>query len=259
MKPALVFLAIVLSIPWLLLLVMRPTAAAGEQWTVLAWLLPTVWSPTLIALLVTRFTEGAGSVTREIRARFKYRRGAWRWLLVAALVPPLAMAVAVATARAAGDMASFIPTGAIPVMIVLQLLTGATGEELGWRGFLLPRLGERFGDIRAAWLMAFFWSVWHLPAFFFPGMPHQMMPAAANLLFTMFFGVFLAWVFRRTAGFVLAPMLAHLALNVSSGIGGAQFTSGVLWWMLVAIFGAIAILGSIASRQSATKPEVDYA
>ena len=45
----------------------------------------------------------------------------------------------------------------------MQVITGAVGEELGWRGFLLPRLGERMGAAAAAWVMGILWRLWHVP------------------------------------------------------------------------------------------------
>jgi len=244
------FLIAVFGVTWTLLLALRSVAAQGELWTFLAWILPTVWSPTIIALVLTRSMEGAGAVRKEIRTRLSYRRGSGRWLLLAVIAPPVATAIAVFTARAAGDGSAFIRPAAIPAMVVVQLVTGAVGEELGWRGFLLPRLGRRFGEMTAAWVMAILWSLWHLAAFFVSGMPHQIMPPLSTLLFVALFGVFLAFVFNRAGESALATILAHLSMNIASGFGGVQLSSIVFWRTLVAIFGALAFLIALASRRA---------
>ena len=247
MTQIVLFLIAVFGVTWTLLLALRSVAAQGELWTFLAWILPTVWSPTIIALVLTRSMGGAGAVRKEIRARLSYQRGSARWLLLAVIAPPLATAIAVFTARAAGDGSAFIRSAAIPGMFVVQLVTGAVGEELGWRGFLLPRLGKRFGEMTAAWVMAILWSLWHVAAFFVPGMPHQIMPLS-TLLFVALFGVFLAFVFNRAGESALATILAHLSMNIASGFGGVQLSSIVFWRTLVAIFGALALLIALASR-----------
>ena len=236
------FLVPVFGVPWTLLLVLRSAGAKGELWTVLAWILPTVWSPTIIALVLTRWMGGPGAVRKEIRARLSYRRGSGRWFPLAGIAPPLATAIAVFAARAAGEGSPFIPSAAIPAMFVIQLVTGAVGEELGWRGFLLPRLGKRFGELPAAWVMAILWSLWHVAAFLVPGMPHQIMPPLSTLLFVALFGVFLAVVFDRAGESVLATILAHLSLNVASGLGGVQLSSTMFWRTLLVIFGALVFL-----------------
>jgi uncharacterized protein len=243
------FLVSVFGVTWTLLLVLRSVAAQGEPGTLVAWILPTVWSPTIIALVLTRSMGGPGAVRKEMRERLTYRRGSGRWLLLAGIAPPLATAIAVFTARAAGDEGPFIPSAAIPAMFLVQMLTGAVGEELGWRGFLLPRLGKRFGEMPAAWMMAILWSLWHVAAFFVPGMPHQIMPPVSTLLFVVLFGVFLAFVFNRAGESVLATILAHLSLNIASGVGGVQLSSIVFWHTLVAIFGALAFLIVVTSRR----------
>jgi membrane protease YdiL (CAAX protease family) len=43
------------------------------------------------------------------------------------------------------------------------------GEELGWRGFALPRLAERFGAARASLVLGVIWAFWHLPQFYIQG------------------------------------------------------------------------------------------
>jgi membrane protease YdiL (CAAX protease family) len=241
------FLVTVFGVAWTLCLLLRSVAPEGGLW-VLTWLLPTVWSPTIIALVLIRSVEGAGGVSKEIRARLSYRPGSGRWLLLAGIVPAFAMAIAMLAARAAGDGGPFIPSGAVPVMVLVQLLTGAVGEELGWRGFLLPRLGKPLGEMTAAWVMAILWSLWHVAGFFVPGMPHQIMPPISTLLFIALFGFFLAFVFNRAGESVVATIVAHLSLNIATGIGGVQLSSIVFWRTLVVLFGTLALLIIIASR-----------
>jgi len=128
------------------------------------------------------------------------------------------------------------------MMVIFQFLTGAVGEELGWRGFLLPRLGKHLGAMKAAWLMAVLWSLWHVAAFYFPGTPqHQLIPPLPFLIFAAFFGYFLAFIFNRTGGSILATIVAHLSLNLSLGAGGGQLSSPIFWWVLVGIYAAVAL------------------
>ena len=47
---------------------------------------------------------------------------------------------------------------------VLSSVTWALGEELGWRGFLLPHLVERIGFTGACLVSGLIWAVWHYPS-----------------------------------------------------------------------------------------------
>lgn len=207
----------------------------------LAWLLPTVWSPTVAAMLLAWSSEGAAGVKRELQ-HLRYERGAGRWVVAAAVLPAFAVIVAVFIARAAGDVAPVAPSAALPMMIAFQLATGAVGEELGWRGFLIPRLRQRLGHVAAWWSMAILWSLWHVAGMFFPGTPLQVAPAGLFLLNAALFGVFLGFLFDRSGDSVLATMLAHLSLNMALGVGGVRISSLVFWWAIVALCGVLAIV-----------------
>jgi len=194
MKQVALFVITLFGVTWTLSFLWPPPAQPENLWVFLPHLLPSVWAPTIIALIVTAMMEGTASVRKELRARLSYRRGAARWLILAGIVPIIATAAAVFTTRAAGDSAPFISRADMLPMIGLQVVTGAVGEELGWRGFLLPRLAKRLGEIKSGWVMAILWSLWNLPAFFTPGLPHRTMPIMSTLLTIGFFGVFLAFV-----------------------------------------------------------------
>lgn len=132
--------------------------------------------------------------------------------------------------------------------IILQVMTGAVGEELGWRGFLLPRLGQFAGMTAASWIMGVLWSLWHVPAFFDPTLPHYFMPMLVVLPFIVFFGVFMGFMFNLAGGSVLATIAAHLSLNIMTALGGASLASPVFWGVLASVFGVIAIFTTLRSR-----------
>ena len=98
MGQVLLFLAAVNLVPWALYFLLREPAAEGEVWALFAWLLPTVWSPTIVALLLTRWADGPTGV-REALGRLRYPRDGVRWLAMAAAVPATATATAVFVAR----------------------------------------------------------------------------------------------------------------------------------------------------------------
>jgi uncharacterized protein len=241
------FLAAVNAVPWTLYFLLREPAAEGKAWALFAWLLPTVWSPTIVALLLTRWADGPTSV-REALGRLRCRRDGVRWLAIAAAVPAMATATAVSVARGAGEGAPFIPLVAVPFVVAMQCLTGAVGEELGWRGFLLPRLRMRYGRLSAVWAGATLWSLWHVSSFFFPGMPQQSVPPLLFLLPVAFTGVFLGVVFMDAGDSVLATMAGHLSVNITMALRGADASSLVFWWTLCAVYGGVALAGTVRLR-----------
>lgn len=95
---------------------------------------------------------------------------------------------------------------------------GGLGEELGWRGFMLPVLQDRWGPIRASLVVGLAWGVWHYPAFFSD--PEKMSdPAAIGIqmaLFTVYCVVLsfvYTYLFNGTGGSVLLCVIMHATMN----------------------------------------------
>jgi membrane protease YdiL (CAAX protease family) len=238
--PISAFLIVVNAITWLACLLLRAEFAAGHLWALFTFLFVTVWSPTAIALVLSFRLKDVSGIRTLLGLVFRRPAGKKSWYLIAVLVPVASVVAATLIARYLHSGAPFIPLSGLPLTLALQVFTGAMGEELGWRGFFLSRLGNKFSPRIAAVLMGVAWALWHLPAFFFPGMPQQHMPPAAFLLMVAAFGVFLALLFNRTRGSLVSTMLAHFCLNMSLAVGGAVLGSDFIW-ALAAIFGAVAI------------------
>jgi hypothetical protein len=110
------------------------------------------------------------------------------------------------------------------------------------------------GVTASFWVMGVLWSLWHVPAFFDRTMPHYFMPMMTVLPFIVFFGVFLGFLFNRAGESVLATMTAHLSLNIMTGVGGAELTSGAFWWTLAGLFGVIAVAITVVTAKRLATP-----
>ncbi|TVQ02384.1 MAG: CPBP family intramembrane metalloprotease [Balneolaceae bacterium] len=106
------------------------------------------------------------------------------------------------------DPAEFIP------LLVLITITGAMGEELGWRGFALPRLQLKMNALSASVLLGIIWALWHLPLWF-AGMGFETIPYWAYLLIGVSFSVMVTAACNSSGGSLLIATLFHLFLNVA--------------------------------------------
>lgn len=242
MAGIILFIVGVYGSTWALQQTLRSAAEAGSAQAVYAFLFGTVWAPTIIAVLLTVLVGGRLNIA-DLRSRVLTVPRHAGWFAVAAVVPFATILLAVLAARMHGDVAASPPFSAWLLIVGMQVVTGATGEELGWRAYLIPRLSRRFGFTSAALLGGVLWSGWHVAGAFFPGTALQIAPIVPFLILIALFGVFLAFVFART-GHVLATILGHLSLNVTLALAGVPFASAVFWW--VAVIVTIVVLGVLA-------------
>jgi membrane protease YdiL (CAAX protease family) len=105
----------------------------------------------------------------------------------------------------------------LPIWIVLNLIL-VYGEELGWRGYLLPELTDRWGRIRAAAAVGVVWGLYHAAFLYNAGVVLEMAdPLLITIIqgsaaFTMSFAF--AYSYYLTDGSVLPAMIMHLIWNV---------------------------------------------
>jgi uncharacterized protein len=103
-------------------------------------------------------------------------------------------------------------TQLLPQVIVILLIS--IGEEFGWRGYLLPKLKERYSALLASLILGMTWGVWHFPASLIgTGVP-QMMPFVVFMVWVLMATLVMTWVYNNT-GSVLAAILMHSMANAT--------------------------------------------
>ena len=196
----------------------RPTAPATAILSGSLLLLGT-FAPALMALVVTARDEGRRGLGVLLRPVIRWRVS-WRWYLFAVgYLPALKLGVALIYRIMTGVWPRF---GTDPwYIIVLAIIISApvqAGEEIGWRGYALPRLASRFGFARASLLLGLIWACWHLPLFFLPGADKYGQSFPVWTLQVVALSVAITWLYAGTEGSLLLTMLMHSAVNQTVGI-----------------------------------------
>jgi membrane protease YdiL (CAAX protease family) len=101
---------------------------------------------------------------------------------------------------------------------ILVSTWGQAGEELGWRGYALPRLAAHLGLAGASIVLGGLWALWHLPLFFLPNTGSSGQSFPVYLLQVIALSVTMAWLYWKTEGSLLLVMLMHAAVNNTTGI-----------------------------------------
>ena len=174
-----------------------------------------VYAPTLSAVMVTALSGGTAGL-RRLFSRLSPWRAGIGWYVLVLIGYPAAGLLAGRVAGLAGapqgcgvNWLSLYPA-LVPALVVDP---GPLGEELGWRGFALPRMLRRWTPLTATIILGVVWGLWHLPAFFIPGLPQTRWAIPALLIGTVSVSVLDTWIFLRSRGGVLVPLLVHLMMN----------------------------------------------
>ena len=123
-------------------------------------------------------------------------------------------------------------------------LGSGCGEELGWRGFALPRLQNTHSAMTSTLRLALAWAGWHLPAFFYVpsyrAMGLQIIPAF--FLGILAGAIVLTWLYNASGGSVLAAALWHASFNFvtaspnAGGLVAAVTSTLVMVWAVVIVW-----------------------
>ncbi len=97
----------------------------------------------------------------------------------------------------------------VPFFLV-DVLTN--GEEIGWRGYVLPRLQARFSALVSSLILGVVWGLWHLPRFWVAGDTESFVWA---ILHNIAIAVLFTWVYSNTNGSLLMVTLLHAAINTA--------------------------------------------
>ena len=190
-------------------------------------LLRLILSPSIAGLLMVRITKGPRDLNNLIEKAFLWQTGV-AWYLVALLSAPLLFFITIFSIPGAIDVFQ-LPEPSLILkyggFLILNLFSAPLIEELGWRGFALPRLQERFGPLLGTLILGTLSALWHLPLWLSNPEYHG---AAADLIginlpffFLRYTGshlgtaIIYTWLYNRTNGSIFLPMLFHASINTT--------------------------------------------
>lgn len=170
-----------------------------------------LFGPAVAAMVATRLEGG--------RVRALFRAFAVRtsplWCAVALLAPGALLVVGMAARELISgvDAGPWLLPPTDPQRIVAVIVV-PFAEEIGWRGFALPRLSSRHGPLVASVVLGAIWAVWHVPMLVLAEVPLRAM--ATMVPFFVAGSVFFTWVYERSGGSLLVAVLAHAGAHLNN-------------------------------------------
>ena len=239
---------------WLPLVILqydRTPPALGLVLAILGSAMPSTMAIVLVARL-----HGGAEVRRLLRRLVMGRVGIFWYAAIIALTALMVVAVWVSTLFGApAPIVVATVAGTLSIFLFSIFPGSAVGEELGWRGFALPRLQGRRSALAASLIVGTAWGAYHFPLFLY-GAPNR--PLALFLPFAIscvILSIFYTWMYNGTRGSLLIVVLLHAATNLPLSIVYAPLTleGHVLpaYWTLNAML-ALAAVVLIARTGAAT-------
>ena len=137
----------------------------------------------------------------------------------------------------------------LPVAFAHNLLLGGSlGEEIGWRGLLLPALLKRNNPLMASLIFGVLWGLWHLPVDLYNGFVLEGVGAVlVRIIYALPIAILFTWFYLHSRGSLLVAMFLHTSINFLPDLGFSHFeTSMVVFFILMVI---AALIVSVSSRE----------
>jgi membrane protease YdiL (CAAX protease family) len=182
--------------------------------------------PPLAAFVVTAITSGRTGVKELLRRCVQWRAGI-QWYLVIVFGPLAVYLIGFGAVYGANLFQELLEQWTLLFTLFLpatlfNLITANFGEEVGWRGFALPRLQQRYGPLYATIILGALHSLWHLPLLFTRLLgPTNPLDFAGFVVAGISMTFVYTWVFNNTGGSVLLAALLHAFSNSGIALAAA--------------------------------------
>ncbi|MFV0393206.1 MAG: CPBP family intramembrane glutamic endopeptidase [Coprobacillaceae bacterium] len=195
-------------------------------------------APAIVAIIFVHVTKYKGGVISFIRQLF-FKKFNISWLLVAILLPTIACIIVILIYCQIKNIPFTLhdnPTGTTNAFLLLWLIGGCFGEEIGWRGYLQPLLLNRFeSPLKTSIILGVMWGLWHA------GDYGEGIGFLLFVVFTICLSIIMTWLYYKANGNVLVAILFHLFINLPMNYIGV-YPDGTVPSVTYRLVGAIVYL-----------------
>jgi membrane protease YdiL (CAAX protease family) len=212
-----------------------------------------VFIPALLSISLTAISEGRAGV-RSLFGKLAHWRISLKWVVIAlalALVIRLTMSL-IALGLGIISTIQLRPGGPAQYVILgVVFFVFAVPEELGWRGYALPKLLERYSPLAAGLIIGVLWGSLHL-ALLLPGMMNEGAPQLPTVLGLVGGSILFTWLYVNSNGNIVLTTLFHAAQSffviVNEGLTVTQQA-----WLMAGVYLAVALIVVLATGPRLTR------
>ena len=226
------------------------------------------WGFIFASVIMTGLTLGKDAVIVLLKRYLQWRVG-WKWFLAALLLKPTFIIAGVyldaALTRVPPDFSNVIayelfgesaslPLFFLPFFLVEIIING---EEIGWRGYVLPRLQAKYNALASTLILGVIWGFWHLPKY----ITHfSIVTVGWAMLHFLAFAVILTWLYNNTKGSLLMVAICHAISNtvaifmpMANTVSSEHMGSYIIYVLLEVVAAVVIIFVAGPARLSRTE------
>jgi membrane protease YdiL (CAAX protease family) len=213
------------------------------------------FGPAVAALIAAYYKDQAIGIKRILHSLIRWKVEP-RWYVLGFLWPVLAVGAGIIAAHFVAHVSLRAAVGFTPrlvlVFFMMAIVDGPLGEEVGWRGFLLPELLRKMNPVLAGVIVGFIWWMWHIPLYLADG---KSTPWLLYLLNTTALSLIFTWFFLRTKESTFFAIFLHnmsnypiyLSRQIFPQVQGAMI--GKIVFLAIVVLLGVAVVISLTLNQ----------
>ncbi|MCO5945685.1 CPBP family intramembrane glutamic endopeptidase [Mucilaginibacter flavidus] len=244
-RTALIFIFFTFMITWAINIPLALAAHHQIKFSVPRWVeITSTLSPGIVALsiIICRCKEAGLKtlLTKILKWRVNYR-----WYLFALLIPVVCVVPSLCIYLYILHKPLDLSEWYLPLILFFIFIPfSPLWEEIGWRGFLLPILQDKFRPLTAAVILGLIWGIWHIPMY----LTHNPEGSRTQLFLVYFIigtvpiTILFVWLYNKTES-LLITIFFHAAINATFALFGKVPTGELRPFIYTMIFFTIAATG----------------
>lgn len=239
-------------------------------------------SASLSGIIITAIADGKDGLKKLFGRLRIWRIGLGYWAFALFILPPTILLGLYLNPFFGGetiDLSNIQPLFIIVPMFIMFFITAGLGEEIGWTGFLTPRLQARYNALVTSIIRSVLWGLWHFPLFIFSALDHPSLESfpyadwvtqkgflvaigAFILINQLPWSIFYTWMFNNSKGSLLLPVILHGSevwfayWVLSTGINQGNFDNYWGYGLIMVVIAVIIVVSSGAKNLSRTSERV---
>ena len=210
----------------------------------------------VVGAIVTLYTiEGKDSLNRFKKSFLSLNFGLKTWLAIflilgiprfIAWISPIFFGEEIRqTSFLMNNMYLFIP------ILLFQTILGGGQEEIGWRGYIMQILENKFGLLFGSLILGITWSIWHIPMWFLPESGQLNHHFFGFTMQSIGLSFIFSWIIKASGNRLLSGLIIHGASNtfsnlfpgVNTNLDKAWDHPGYwIWCILIILVGIIIVI-----------------